>query len=348
MTLSFSRFLGIIISDFPLLIVTLLFIVFTFVSAWTDAPNSIVTGVTSASLNIYQATGLAVVFNFLGAFLISTVNMKVAQSIGQLVNFSPDSGGLLLVLRVALFVVILWSLASWSLGLPVSKTHGLISAMTGAGLAYYGKEAIDYNQWIKTLKGFVLVLVAGFLLAFILVSLIKKMTQSLSRKEISPFFPKGQAFSCGLMSFVQGAQGGQKFNAIFILILAYAQNQAIDNYFFIPSWVPISCALVLALGTAMAGLKIIRTLGEKMVRLEPYEAFSSDIATAISLGVTTLMGLPVSTTHSKTAAMLGAGAGRSLKKINWRVALFVFMVWLGTFVLCLGLSYLLVRLILMF
>lgn len=348
MTISFSHFLGAILTRPGLLLATLLFLAFSFISAWTDAPNSLATALASYRLDRAKALAIAMSFNFLGALLVSTINMGVAQTIGQLVDFSPDPGALVPILTLALFVASLWSVATWYVGLPVSKTHALLSAMTGAAWAYFGLASTDLSQWGKVFLGLILAIGLGFGLALGLGLLMRRYAGSINKKGLNAALPQAQSVSCALMSFTQGGQGAQKFNAIIILILASIQGAQPDTSPMVPAWVPLTSALVLALGTGMGGLRIIRTLTRKMVRLQPYQALLSEVSTALVLGLMTLLGLPVSTTHTKTSAMLGSAANKKPKKIRPRPLISVLGLWALTFPTCTGLAYLLARLLLLF
>ena len=284
------------------------------VNGWTDAPNAIATAVASGALPFSAAAALAAVCDLLGAL------PAVTETVLDLARFGGDRQAALWALCAALGAVVLWSTAAWVFGLPTSESHGLLAGLTGAALALED-GAVDVRTWTRVLLALPLSMALGWLLA-------KALTARPGKPRSASFCRLAQRVGAAAMALLHGAQDGQKFLGIFLLGLSLAagwERPAGPA----PLWLTALCAGAMALGTALGGRRIVDTVGRDMVALDPSRGLAADLAGAGSLLVCTLLGLPVSTTHTKTAAILGAG-----RRPDWSVARSIALAWALTFPVC--------------
>lgn len=305
----------------PLLPVLLLLAAVILVNGWTDAPNAIATTVASGVLSFPAAVGLAAGCNLLGVVCTTAVSNAVARTLWTMADFGPYA---LTALSAALWATVLWAVFAWRFGVPTSESHALVSGLAGAALAL-GAERLRLGALLWIGFGLVLSLVLGWALGRLFRRLLPPLTGS--------FYRRGQIAGASLTAFFHGAQDGQKFLGVLALILSLEARE-----FSLPAWAGWACAGVMALGTLLGGRRIIDTVGRRMVRLSPRTGFAADLGSAGALALCTLLGLPVSTTHAKTAAILGAGADP-----NRKVAGSLGAAWLMTFPACGVLAFLLVK-----
>lgn len=332
--------------SFAFAVSVLLVLAVVFVNGWTDAPNAIGTAVATRAIRPRPAIYLAVVCNFLGVFLMTAINAQVAETISQMVSFGQAGNQALVGLTAAMVAIVVWATAAWFFGIPTSESHALIAGLTGAALAMGGLEAVNMAQWSKVLVGLVLSTVLGLGGGYGIALVIQRLFSNANRQKAEAFFQKGQLGSAALMAFLHGAQDGQKFMGVFMLALflnGMAQRNAAGS-FDIPLWVMLLCSLVMGLGTLLGGQKIIKTVGMDMVKLQKYQGFASDLAAGISLLAASLFGLPVSTTHVKTTAIMGVGAARRAKSVDWSVVSEMVWAWVLTFPGCGLIGYLMAKL----
>lgn len=318
-----------------------------FVNGWTDAPNAIGTAVATRVLPPRFAIVMAMVFNFLGVLLMTLVSAEVAETITQMVDFGPDQGEALIALMAAMFSIVVWAVAAWWFGIPTSESHALIAGLTGAALAMGGLDAVHMDQWSKVLLGLGISSVLGFGGGYFIARALEIVGRRFPRSKTRGLFVKGQAGSAALMAFLHGAQDGQKFMGVFMLAL-FLNGHALRNAsgsFDIPIWVMLLCSVVMGLGTLLGGQRIIKTVGMDMVKLQTYQGFASDLAAGLCLLFSTLFGIPVSTTHTKTTAIMGVGASHRLKSVNWKIAFEMIYAWILTFPGCGLIGYLMAKLL---
>ena len=211
-------------------------------------------------------------------------------------------------------------------------------------MALTGFDAIVWSEWSKVLIGIVISVVLGFGLAWIIGKLVTQICYNMNRPKTEPFFKGAQIVGSAGMAFMHGAQDGQKFMGIILLCVFTLQgNGATVETFKIPPWLMIVCSLVMAAGTAMGGKKIIKSVGMDMVKLEKYQGFSADIASALALAFCSFTGLPVSTTHAKTISIMGVGAVRNIKAINFGVVKEMCLTWILTFPGCALVGYIVTK-----
>jgi PiT family inorganic phosphate transporter len=319
-----------------LIIIILLVLAVIFVNGWTDAPNAIATAVSSRVLPPRLAVILAAIFNFLGTLFMTWVSAEVAETISTMVKFdNPDPAVNLSVLAAGLFSIVLWATAAWIFGIPTSESHALIAGLTGAALALGGISSINMQQWSKVLWGLLISSALGFGSGFLAAKLIQWSFKNVHRRISNKVFTYGQAGGAMATAFMHGAQDGQKFIGVFMLGLYMQSNTPIPpNGFRIDIWVILLCSLVMGIGTSVGGYRIIKSVGMDMVKLEKYQGFAADLAAAGCLLFSTISGVPVSTTHTKTTAIMGVGTARRASAVNWNVVIEMVMAWVLTFPGC--------------
>ncbi|HOM01931.1 MAG TPA: inorganic phosphate transporter [Acetivibrio sp.] len=335
MTVSLTEFLSYLISSPPLIITTILTLGVIMVNGWTDAPNAIATCVSTRSISPRAAIIMAAFFDFLGVFVMTKLNARVAETIFKMVDFGGDSSKALVALCAALFAIVLWATAAWWFGIPTSESHALIAGISGAAIALQkGLGGINFNEWVNVLYGLILSLALGFAAGWTVVKLVEKIFRRVNRSKTFGFFKNAQVLSSAGMAFMHGAQDGQKFMGVFMLGMFLSRGQAQVTEFIIPNWMLILCSAVMATGTSIGGYRIIKAVGMDMVKLEKYQGFSADLAGVICLFIASVFGLPVSTTHTKTTAIMGVGAAKRISSVNWGVVKEMVTAWILTFPGC--------------
>ncbi|NLY90825.1 MAG: inorganic phosphate transporter [Firmicutes bacterium] len=335
MTVLFYDFLEKLASTPALLVTTVLTLGVVLVNGWTDAPNAIATCISTRSLGPRAAIVMAAIFNFLGVFVMTMVNATVAQTIYKMVDFGGNSHEALVALCAALLAIVLWATAAWWFGIPTSESHALIAGISGAAIALQGGlSGINPQEWIKVVYGLLLSAGMGFGAGWLVVKLIEKICFRMDRRKTNGFFRKAQITGAAGMAFMHGAQDGQKFMGVFMLGMFLAQGRANVTQFQIPVWLMLLCSLVMSLGTSIGGLRIIKSVGMDMVKLDKHQGFSADLAAVISLFTASVTGIPVSTTHTKTTAIMGVGAAKRLSSVNWSIVKEMVMAWVLTFPGC--------------
>lgn len=318
------------------------------VNGWTDAPNAIATCVVTRCMSPKAAILMAAVFNFLGVFVMTKISNEVAVTITSMVNFGASDGKtVIIVLCAAMLAIVIWATLAWVFGIPTSESHALIAGLTGGAMALMGLDAIVWDQWLKVVYGIFISVVLGFGLAWVICKFVTKIFYNANRPKTEPFFKGAQIAGAASMAFMHGAQDGQKFMGIILLcVFTLNSSDAGQTTFEIPMWLMILCSVVMGLGTAMGGKKIIKSVGMDMVKLEKYQGFSADIASSLALVFCSVFGLPVSTTHVKTTSIMGVGAVKRISAINFGVVKEMVMTWILTFPGCGLLAFLVTKLFL--
>lgn len=335
MSITLESFLQQLISNPALLIIVILTLGVILVNGWTDAPNAIATCVSTRAISAKKAIIMATIFNFLGVLVMTLVNATVAQTIYKMVDFGGNSKDALIALCAALFGIVLWATAAWALGIPTSESHALIAGLSGAAIALQGGFAgINGNEWMKVIYGLFMSTIMGLGFGFITVRIIQIICKGMDRRKTKVFFQNAQVAGGAAMAFMHGAQDGQKFMGVFMLGIFLANGQSNVTNFTIPIWLMVLCSLVMALGTSIGGYRIIKTVGMDMVKLETYQGFAADVAGAVCLLISSIFGVPVSTTHTKTTAIMGVGASKRLSAVNWSVVKEMVLAWVLTFPGC--------------
>lgn len=335
MDFEFSWFLGQMADNPILLIAVVLTMGVIFVNGWTDAPNAIATCVATRSMAPKPAVLMSAVFNFFGVFVMTMINSTVAMTIKNMVNFDGETHDAITALCAALFAIIIWAVAAWYFGIPTSESHALIAGLSGAAIALHnGFGGINGSEWIKVLYGLVLSTVLGFAMGFLFTKLIEAIFRNVDRRKTTGFFKSAQICGGAAMSFMHGAQDGQKFIGVLILSVFLANGSETVENVSIPIWMMALCSIVMSVGTSIGGYKIIKAVGMDMVKLQTYQGFAADLAGASCLLISSVFGIPVSTTHTKTTAIMGVGATKRLSAINFGVVKDMVLTWVLTFPGC--------------
>ena len=305
------------------------------VNGWTDAPNAIATCVSTRAIDVRSAILMAAIFNFLGVLVMTLINSSVAFTIYNMVDFGGDSRQALIALCAAMAAIVIWATAAWYFGIPTSESHALIAGISGAAVAIQNSFAgINGEEWLKVIYGIVLSTLLGFVLGFLFSKLTVWCFQKQHRLKAGRFFSRTQVAGGATMAFMHGAQDGQKFMAIFLLGAAFASGQADASSFTVPLWLMVVCSAVMGLGTSIGGYRIIKSVGMDMVKLKPYQGFAADLSATACLLLSSLTGIPVSTTHTKTTAIMGVGAAKRVSNVNWSVVKELVLTWVFTFPGC--------------
>lgn len=333
--MSLVDFMNQIMNSPMLMVSTILTLGVILVNGWTDAPNAIATCVSTRAIGVRKAIIMAAIFNFLGVLIMTFVNASVAFTIYNMVDFGGDSHLALIALCAAMAAIVIWATAAWYFGIPTSESHALIAGISGAAVAIQNSfSGINGVEWIKVIYGIFLSTVLGFILGFASSKITVLLFRHQNRLKSERFFSGAQVAGGAAMAFMHGAQDGQKFMAIFLLGAAMANGQADVTSFSVPIWLMVLCSTVMGLGTSIGGYRIIKSVGMDMVKLKPYQGFAADFSATICLLLSSLTGIPVSTTHTKTTAIMGVGAARRMSNVNWGVVKDLVLTWVFTFPGC--------------
>ncbi|MEE0278729.1 MAG: inorganic phosphate transporter [Collinsella bouchesdurhonensis] len=344
MGISLASFLQQVTSNPVLAITVVLTLGVIFVNGWTDAPNAIATCVTTRCMRVRSAIIMSAICNFFGVLIMTHINASVASTISNMVDFGGDTTMALVALCAALFSIVVYSVGASIFGIPTSESHSLIAGLTGAAIALGGAGGVNMNEWIKVIYGLVMSLLFGFAIGWATAKVVTVICAGLDRRRTDTFFKYAQIFGAATMSFMHGAQDGQKFIGVLFLGVAFASGQPDVAGAVIPVWLMVLCSATMGLGTSVGGEKIIKSVGMDMVKLEKYQGFSADLSSSLCLLVMTVLGIPVSTTHTKTSAIMGVGAVRRLSAINFGVVKDMMLTWIFTFPGCGIISYAMAKL----
>ena len=305
------------------------------VNGWTDAPNAIATCVVTRCMSARAAIIMAAICNFLGVYVMTMLSPKVAETITKMVDFGTNPDEAVVALSAAMFAIVTWATAAFVFGIPTSESHALIAGLSGSAIALHGSFAgVNGGEWVKVLYGIVISVTLGFGLGWLVCKLVTVAFRNIERRKTEPIFKYAQILGAAYSAFMHGAQDGQKFMGIIILCLFMSQGQAIPGNMEPATWIMVLCAVIMGLGTAIGGKKIIKSVGMDMVKLEKYQGFSADLAASTSLLLCSLLSLPVSTTHAKTTSIMGVGAVKNVKAINFGVVKEMCLTWVLTFPGC--------------
>jgi PiT family inorganic phosphate transporter len=296
---------------------------FDFLNGLHDAANSIATIVSTRVLRPQYAVVWAAFFNFI-AFAV--FGLHVANTIGTgIIEPSIIDAA---VIFAAMVGAIVWNLITWGLGIPSSSSHALIGGLVGAGMAKAGLSAAVWSGLSKTLAAIVLSPLVGFVLAMVLVVVVSWASARSTPFTVDRAFRILQFASASLYSLGHGGNDAQKTMGI-IAVLLYSQGK-LGTEFTVPFWVVLACQASMALGTLMGGWRIVRTMGLRITKLTPMQGFCAETGGAMTLFMATALGVPVSTTHTITGAIVGVGAARRVSAVRWNVASSIVYAWVIT------------------
>ncbi|HAM15423.1 MAG TPA: inorganic phosphate transporter [Eggerthellaceae bacterium] len=341
---TFSQFLDAVQANPFLALVIVLVMGTIFVNGATDAANAIAEPIGTRAIGVDAAIWMSVITNFLGLVGMTLFSTAVADTMSGMVDFGGDSHVALIALAAATVSIVTWSSLAWVFGIPTSESHALIAGLTGAAIAVHGgMSGVNMGEWVKVLYGLVLSTVLGFLAGWAIAKVIPYICRNADRRSANEFFAKMQVWAAAGASAMHGAQDGQKFMSIAMLgvVLALGMNGASGQY---PLWIMAGCALAMAIGSGIGGKRIIKSVSMGMVSLESYQGFAASFAASVCLLLATLTGIPVSTTHTNTTAVMGSGAAKNTKAVQWGVAGNMVLTWVCTFPGCGIIGFLLAKL----
>ncbi|MBA4696132.1 MAG: inorganic phosphate transporter [Legionella sp.] len=310
-------------SNFLIIFIILLALLFDFSNGFHDAGNAIATIVATGVLTPLQAVLWAAFFNFI-AFLL--LKLAVAKTIGVgLIH--PDFISPYLI-GSALTSALVWNVMTWYYGLPSSSSHALIGGLAGAAFVTGGMGALELLNFMKVIAAIFITPFVGLTIGLGLTILMKKATASKGEKEKLRWFKPLQLLSSALLCITHGGNDAQKTMGI-IAVLLYSNSQ-LGNHFYIPLWIVITCHFMIALGTLFGGWRIVYTMGEKITKLNPLRGCCAEVGASLVIFAATDFGVPVSTTHIVTGAIAGVGISESFWGTNWGMMRAIFLTWILT------------------
>ena len=299
---------------------------FDFVNGFNDSANSISTVVATKVLSPFKAVLLAATFNFFGIFIWH----GIAKTIGTgIIDTSMLWDHLLLILLCAVLAAIVWDLVTWWFGIPTSSSHALVGGLIGAGVAIAGLDAIVWSGTGRTILFIVVSPVVGLVAAFALSAFVMNVAKRKSGHQVNSWFRRMQVASAATLSLTHGANDAQKgMGIIAMVVLINAGSQTAT--FSLPFWVQIACQTAISLGTFFGGWRIVKTMATRITKLDPSQGFCAETGAASMLFVTAGLGIPVSTTHTISGAIMGVGATRRLSAVRWGVGRRIVIAWILT------------------
>ncbi len=300
-----------------------LVLVFCFINGFHDSSNSIATVVSTRVLTPLQAVCLAAIFNFL-AFLIFPLN--VATTIGKNI-INPEITTLSLI-TAGVFAGIIWNLITWWLGFPSSSSHTLLGGLVGAAIAGNGFGSIVLPGVLKIMIFIVIAPILGIIISFIISAIVIQLVKNQTPERGDKYFRRLQLLSSAAYSLGHGGNDAQKSMGI-IWVALIVTNQ-VSKSAPIDLWIVLSCHTAIAFGTFLGGWRIVKTMGQKITRMKPFEGFCAETAGALTLFGVTQLGIPVSTTHTITGSIIGAGARNGVSAVRWGITTKIFWIWIIT------------------
>ena len=298
-------------------------LIFDFINGFHDSANSIATVVSTKVLSPFSAVAFAAFFNFV-AFLI--FSLKVATTIGKGV-VNPDVINLN-VIAAALFAAITWNLLTWWWGFPSSSSHTLVGGLVGAAVAKAGFGSVVLGGLLKIVAFIVIAPILGMIISFIISAIVIWICKNFPPSKVDKYFRQLQLLSAASFSLGQGGIDAQKsMGIIWVALIVSGYATKTDP---IALWIVLSCHAAIALGTMFGGWRIVKTMGQRITKLKPFEGFCAESAGALTLFGATELGIPVSTTHTITGAIIGAGARKGVSAIKWGVTTKIFWAWILT------------------
>ena len=305
-----------------LILVVVAALAFDYINGFHDTANAIATVVSTKVLSPRAAILMAAGLNFLGAFYSESVAKTIAQGL------VPPQETTQTVILAGVVGAIVWNLITWKYGIPSSSSHALIGGLIGAAIAHAGVNVVIWKGvQQKVLVPLVGSPLLGFLIGFILMRTIHTLFAHTHPGRVSGIFRRLQIFSAAFMAFTHGANDAQKSMGIITMALVSLGVQKEPN---VPLWVMVSCAVAMGLGTAAGGWRIIKTMGHRIVRLQPVHGFAAETTAATVILIATHFKMPVSTTHTIAGSIFGVGASRRFSAVRWGVAHTMVMAWILT------------------
>ncbi|WP_437330065.1 anion permease [Sorangium sp. So ce381] len=308
-----------------LTLVIVVALVFDYINGFHDTANAIATVVSTGVLPIRTAVMLAALFNFGGAL----TGTAVASTIGK--GLIVPSAVTQVVVLSALVGAIFWNLFTWYFGIPSSSSHALVGGLVGAGAGRAGTAAVQGAGLLKVVKSLVISPLVGFVISFFGMIAIFWIVRRTRPAVVNRRFRTLQMLSAGFMALSHGSNDAQKTMGIITMsLVAYGVIPAGHGDFHVPLWVVLACATAMALGTAAGGVRIIKTMGTKIIDLKPIHGFAAETSAAATILTSSFLGMPVSTTHVITGCIMGAGASQRVSAVRWGVTTRILWAWVLT------------------
>lgn len=306
-----------------IIIIVILGLIFEFINGFHDTANAIAMSVSTKALSPRFAVIYAGVLNFIGAL----ISEAVAKSIGGKIAdpFQIENG--LLIVIAALIAAIFWNLFTWYYGIPSSSSHTLIGSVAGAVIFGSGIHSINWEGFTDIIKALIISPFLAFIVGFILMKILAIVFKNVNPRRATRGFRGFQVIASGLAAFSHGGNDGQKTMGIIVFALVAGGYQATLD---VPLWVQITCAATIGLGTMIGGMRIIKTVAKKIFKVQPINGFAADLTSFVVLQGATMLGLPVSTTHVSSSAILGVGSAKRVRGVNWGVAIRIVTTWVIT------------------
>lgn len=323
-----------------LVLTVLIALAFDLVNGFHDAANSIATVVSTRVLKPQTAVLWAAFFNFIAMLLFVP---KVAETISRIVKIEVSDLSYINVVLIGLISAIAWDLLTWWIALPTSSSHALIGGFAGAGVAHGGWEALRWEILVEVLLFIVLAPLIGFILGILFMGVVYWLFRKWTPKKVDTVFRKGQLVSAALYSIGHGTNDAQKTMGIILALLMAAGVASQETQLSLlnpkTAWIIISCHAAIALGTALGGWRIVKTMGMRITKLKPVGGFCAETAGAITLFMVSAVGIPVSTTHTITGAIVGVGSlNHKISSVKWGIAAKIIWAWVLTIPLTFGLA----------
>jgi PiT family inorganic phosphate transporter len=306
-------------------------LVFDAVNGFHDAANSVATIVSTRVLSPKLAVVWAAFFNFV-AMVVFTPN--VADTVSKIVKVKADDPAYVYVVLAGLLGAIVWDLITWWWGLPTSSSHAIMGGFAGAGVAQAGWDVLRWDKLIAPMEFILISPLIGFVLGALLMAGVAWVFRKSSPGTVDALFRRGQFFSAALYSLGHGGNDAQKTMGIIVALLVAAGSIAPETKLSLTNlstlWIILACHAAMALGTVLGGWRIVKTMGMKIVKLRPYGGFCAETAGAATLFLATHFGIPVSTTHTITGAIIGVGSSIRVSAVRWGVASGIVVAWVLT------------------
>ena len=306
-------------------------LIFDVLNGFHDAANSIATVVSTRVLSPKIAVLWAAFFNFVAMFVFPA---KVADTLSKIVKVSSHESAYVYVVLAGLVGAIVWDLLTWWWGLPTSSSHALIGGMAGAGVAHAGWSALHWDKVLPTIEFIPLAPLIGLALAAVFVFILYWILRRARPARVDAFFRRGQLLSAALYSLGHGGNDAQKTMGVILALLVatgiFDHNTVLKVTDPHTLWIILACHAAMALGTALGGWRIVRTMGMKITKLQPYGGFCAETAGAATLFMATRLGIPVSTTHTITGAIIGVGSVRRFSAVKWGISFRIVWAWVLT------------------
>ena len=317
-----------------LILIILLALLFDVSNGWNDSANAIATVVSTKVLSPLAAVSMAACMNILGAFLTTAVAKTIGKGIVDPTVITDT------VIMAALLSAFLWNTIMTLFGLPVSASHALVGGLVGAALAHGGATILNVAGLMKILTALLISPVFGIFIGFFFMKLLLNVFANAAPGKVSKYFGRLQVLSSAMMAFGHGSNDAQKVMGIITMALL---SRGVIDTLEVPVWVILAAALAMGFGTFIGGWKVIKTLGVKMLKLQPVHGFAAETSATLIIVGASQLGMPVSTTHVISSSIIGVGATSRLSAVRWGIAGKIIMAWVLTLPACIGFSWGLVK-----